>query len=323
VPDELTNQDQEEISDEDSSQLEAERVSELELGSIPDLAKSPGLAATSDNEEDLEHKPELQQPPPPPLPQEAATPPVSGTDVAPEVVTAAPDIAAIMKRGELLVGICPIDQPPFHVKGKDGKITGFDVDLAKGIAAALKVTLKLVEVPDWEQTIVYLLEGKIDLIISNLTATPERASKILCSIPYARIRQCILLNRVLVARAAGKNCLTLRQIFSNFENRSILAQEGTSYVSMASTLFPKAKVLATPQWKDIISRILAKEVIGTISDEVEIKEQLKSVQTMELLPLVLKKKFDRIVVGVSRWAPQLLHFVNNYIETYNVECVLE
>jgi polar amino acid transport system substrate-binding protein len=244
-------------------------------------------------------------------------------EIAPELLNAAPDIMNIIARGELRVGICPVDQPPFHVKKENGEILGFDVDLANGIAESLKVKLKLVEASDWEQTITYLLEGKVDLVISNLTATPERASKIFCSVPYAKIRQCVLLNRVLVARAAGKDITTLRDIFSKFENHTIIAQKGTSYVPLASSLFPNAKLESTLLWKDIIARILSKEAMGTVSDELEIKEQLKSVKTVELLPVVLKKKYDRIVIGVSRSAPHLLHFVNNYIETNNVECNLE
>jgi ABC-type amino acid transport substrate-binding protein len=243
--------------------------------------------------------------------------------IPPELLDAAPDIMEILHRAKLRVGICPIDQFPFHIKAEDGTLSGFDIDLARGIANALQVQLEIVEVPDWEQTITYLLERKIDLIISNLTATPERASKIFCSTPYAKIRQCMLLNRVLLARAASKDLRSLRQIFSEYENRSLLVQEGTSYVSFASTIFPKAHVIATPHWEDIMSRILSKEILGTVSDELEIKQQIQKVQAMELFPVVIKKKFDQIVVGVSRDSPQLLHFVNNYISTNNIECSIE
>ncbi|MDR1208427.1 MAG: transporter substrate-binding domain-containing protein [Holosporales bacterium] len=299
---------------------------EVVIEPVAEPTLEPEVLIEPEQKTEHQDKPGLQQKqttmPEEPKNSETASP-EARSEVSPELLNAAPDIMDIIKRGELRVGICPVDQPPFHVKKENGEIFGFDVDLANGISESLKVTLKLIEAPDWEQTITYLLDGKVDLVISNLTATPERASKIFCSVPYAKIRQCVLLNRVLVARAAGKNITTLRDIFSIFENHTLLAQEGTSYVSLAKSLFPSAEVLSTLLWKDIIARILSKEAMGTISDELEIKEQLKSVKTVELLPIILKKKYDRIVIGVSRSAPQLLHFVNNYIETNNVECNLE
>ncbi|MDR1907603.1 MAG: transporter substrate-binding domain-containing protein [Holosporales bacterium] len=260
---------------------------------------------------------------PPSPPPAGEVHPVEKGNTPPELSGAAPDIVNILARGTLRVGMCPVDQAPFHVKTADGKYEGFDVDLADGLAKALQVKLVIVEVPDWDQTITYLLDGKIDIILSNLTSTPERATKIFCSAPYAKIRQCMLLNRVLVARAGGKGCMSLREIFSKYENRKLLVQEGTSYVTSALSMFPNSEVSATPSWKKIIEGILSKEFMGTISDEIEIKQQLASVQTMELYPVILKDRYDLMVVGVSRCAPQLLHFVNNYIETNNVECKLD
>jgi hypothetical protein len=88
-------------------------------------------------------------------------------------------------------------------------------------------------------------------------------------------------------------------------------------------MFPDAEVKTTKSWADIMQGILAKKSIGTISDELEIKQQLGKIRTMELLPVILKGKFDQIVVGVSRKSPHLLHFVNTFISTNDVECKVE
>lgn len=234
-----------------------------------------------------------------------------------------PEILSILKRGVLRVGMCTIDQPPFHVMGRNGEFVGFDVDLSRELAEALGVKVVFVEAPDWEKTIDLMLDKKIDIILSNLTLLPERASKIYCSRPYAKIRQCMLINRVLLTRAGVKGLITLREIFTEYENRNLLIQEGTAYATSATSMFPKAHVEVIQSWEEIMKKILTREVFGTISDEIEIKKRMRAMQTMELMPVILKGKYDLMVIGVSGDSPHLLHFINSYLESNNIECNVE
>lgn len=231
----------------------------------------------------------------------------------------APDIKKVIKSGQLRVSMCMVDQPPFHYI-ENGKLVGFDVELAHEFATALGVKLSFVETSDWDSAVNLLLEGKADMAISNLTLTPDRAMKVLCSTPYAKIRQCVLLNRVLLARASGRGLITLRQVFTEYENKKLAEEQGTSYVTTASETFPAATVVQETSWDKIMKKILERQCIGTISDEIEIQKQLKSAQTMELLPVILKNKYDLLVVCVSHESPQLLAFVNAYIESKNKKC---
>ncbi len=248
---------------------------------------------------------------------------ITSPKIKPELDRAAPEIMAILKRGILRVGMCTIDQPPFHVMGRNGEFVGFDIDLSRDIGEALGVQVQFVKAPDWASTVNLLLDEKIDLILSNLTLLPERTAKIYCSQPYAKIRQCVLLNRVLLTRAASKGLLTLRDVFTNGVNRNLIIQEGTAYETSAPSMFPKANISITSSWDEIMNKIRNRECLGTISDEIEIKKQMRSVQTMELLYVALKGMYDRMVIGVSHNAPHLLHYINNYLICNNVECNLE
>jgi ABC-type amino acid transport substrate-binding protein len=232
------------------------------------------------------------------------------------------DIQHILNRKILNVGMCAIDQPPFHEKDANGKFSGFDVDLAANLAKVLKVVVNIIEGNDWDSLTEMLINGQIDVAISNLSLTPERGMKILCSQHYARIRQCLLLNRVLIARACSQGHLTLRQVFNNFSENSLLIQSGTACVDWAKTLFPKAKISTTDSWDEIINRIKEKKVLGTISDELEIKKRIENVQSVELMPIIIKGRFDLIVIGVANTSPQLLHFINTFLESNNIQCTL-
>lgn len=240
-----------------------------------------------------------------------------------EFAQSAPEIKEIVERGVIRIGMCTIDQPPFHVRGRNGEFVGFDIDFSRQLAAELGVKIEIVEGADWNKLVDLLLEKKIDMILSNLSLTPLRTTKILCSVPYAKIRQCLLLNRVLLARAGAKGLVTLRQIFSEFPQRTLLIQEGTAYISSAAAMFPKAQISTTESWDQILEELRSRQVMATISDEIEIKKRLRSVQAMELMPVVLKGKYDLMVVGVSRHAPQLLHFINAFIESNNIQCNVE
>jgi polar amino acid transport system substrate-binding protein len=54
-----------------------------------------------------------------------------------------PDLQRIMDKKELIVAMVASDHPPFFTTGKDGKLHGFDVEIAKDIAKELGVEVRL------------------------------------------------------------------------------------------------------------------------------------------------------------------------------------
>ncbi len=85
----------------------------------------------------------------------------------------------IKKRGELVVGISG-DYPPYEshkMTGGEDKIVGFDVDFAQAIADELGVKLKLNET-SFNGLIPMLQSNKIDVIISGMSASGERAKSV-------------------------------------------------------------------------------------------------------------------------------------------------
>jgi ABC-type amino acid transport substrate-binding protein len=286
----------------------------------------------------VEQPPAQALPPPnqaaPPVPSAAPAPTVTptlplATGSAPYLLNhllakkgLAGDIRKILERGVLRVGMCSIDQPPFHVK-KDGQFKGFDIDLAQKLSEVLGVKMQIVEGADWDSVIDMMIDDCADVIISNLSLTPERAARILCSKPYAKIRQCLLLNRVLLARAGSDGLVTLRQIFDRYSNNTLLIQEGTACIDWATSLFPKAKISTTGSWEEILYRTQNKEVMGTISDELEIKKRMKGGRSVEFMPVVIKGMFDFMVIGMPLSAISLLEVVNAFIDCNNIQCEAE
>ncbi|GBC61432.1 amino acid ABC transporter substrate-binding pro tein [Desulfonema ishimotonii] len=99
-------------------------------------------------------------------------------------------IEGILKRGELRVGF-ESGYIPFEMTDKKGKFVGFDMDLAKEIAKAMGVKLKLINTA-FDGVIPALNTGKFDMIISGMTITQERNLKVNFSDPYITVGQTIL-----------------------------------------------------------------------------------------------------------------------------------
>ncbi len=80
--------------------------------------------------------------------------------------------------------------PPMGFRDESGNIVGFDIDMAKEVAARLGVELKLQPV-DWDGVILSLDKGDIDLIWNGMTITEARKEKINFSKPYLANTQAV------------------------------------------------------------------------------------------------------------------------------------
>jgi len=94
-------------------------------------------------------------------------------------------MAKIVTAGKIKVGT-KFDQPGFGLKGLDGKLVGFDVEVAKIIAGALGVkaeNIEYVESPSKVREEV-LEKGTVDLVAATYTINDKRKERITFAGPY-------------------------------------------------------------------------------------------------------------------------------------------
>ena len=80
--------------------------------------------------------------------------------------------AKIQDKGVLKIGLCP-EYPPFESVNTEGKVEGFDADLATAIGKEMGVKVEFVNTP-WEGLISGLKNGEFDMIMSAMS--PEEAT---------------------------------------------------------------------------------------------------------------------------------------------------
>ena len=138
----------------------------------------------------------------------------------------------ILDRGTIRVGVAEF--VPWTMRTESGDLIGFEVDVAKQIAADMGVEAEL-KVYDWEAIIPALDKGEIDVIAGGMAITPERALKVNFSRPLA-------ISGVGLATNTSKtqNMKTLDDL--NDKSVTITTVAETMAANVAKTLFDRANV---------------------------------------------------------------------------------
>jgi ABC-type amino acid transport substrate-binding protein len=224
----------------------------------------------------------------------------------------APEFARIVERGELIVEVLSVDQPPFFEE-RNGQLTGLDIDLAREIAAKLGVKVRFARDANTFDGVVDLLaRGNADIAVSKLSRTLPRAQEISFSTPYLRLKRALLLNRVKFAQLAHGR--SVPEMIRSYDS-SIGVVANSSYAAYVTTNFPKAQVRSYPTWEAVLKALNDGEITAAYRDEFEVKRVLKIDPTasLRLRVVTLQDLEDTLAIGVNVSAPALLAFINQFL----------
>lgn len=148
-------------------------------------------------------------------------------------------------RGTLVVGL-EADYPPFNweettksdtnvaISGEaNSYAAGYDVEIAKLIAAHLDLELVIKKVP-WLALPEALRSNQIDIIIAGMSPTEERKENILFSNPYYSV------NHVVVAKDGG--------ILDGMQSTGLTALEGKKGIGQLNTIYDELITLAANEY---------------------------------------------------------------------------
>ena len=136
--------------------------------------------------------------------------------------------------------------PPFSRLGADGKLTGFDIDIANAICAELKADCSLVQ-QEWDGMMPALSARKFDMIVASMTISEERKRVADFSDPYYDVpsrwvAKAGAFKDHSAAALKGKKIIVLRNsprarfVAENYKDSEVLlvAKESDVYLELAA-----------------------------------------------------------------------------------------
>ena len=154
--------------------------------------------------------------------------------------------ANIEKTGVIKVGTDPT-WPPYQLRDDQGKIVGFEVDLANAVAAKLNLTIQ------WQDTafgsiITSVQGGQLDMGVSGFSIRPDRLEQVSFSVPHSvTIAQVIMLQSTINAKH-----ITSITSLSQLKDLGIVVGSQMGEVEEAEL---KAAGVETKSWSDSASAI--------------------------------------------------------------------
>ena len=204
----------------------------------------------------------------------------------------------------LIVGM-ELNYPPFEMIDAGGQPAGISVDLARALGEYLHRQVQIEDIP-FDGLIPALKTGKIDLIISSMTATPQRAQSIAFSEPYLRTGLCLLVNQ----RA---NIHSIEQ--ADQSGLTIVVKQGTTGQIYAENHLRHARVLVLEKEDACVLEVVQGKAQAFIYDQMSVfKHWQRHRDTTEALLQPFQE--EDWAIGLRRGNAALQHQVNNFLNTF-------
>jgi polar amino acid transport system substrate-binding protein len=155
-----------------------------------------------------------------------------GASIVAQSSAQADKLADILAKGVVRIGV-PLDAPPFGSQDANRNPIGFDIEMAEMVAKALGVKLEMQQITGANR-IPFLLTDKVDIVISVMGLTPERAKQITFTAPYA--------NTFLAVYGSKSSPVTSAD---NVGSARIAAARGTTQDLALTEMNPKAVMMRT------------------------------------------------------------------------------
>ncbi len=207
----------------------------------------------------------------------------------------------------LVVGM-ELAYPPFEMTDPQGKPSGISVDLARDLAQALGRPA-VIENIAWDGLIPALKTGKVDLVISSMTATAERAKSIDFSDPYIATGLCLLLKKDSAAHGIAD---------LNKPGVKIAVKKGTTGHLYATANLKNAEVLVLDKESAAVLEVSQGKADAFIYDQMSTYQnwQRHKETTRALLDPFQKESW---AVGLRKGNDELRAQVNAFIKDYRAK----
>jgi len=223
---------------------------------------------------------------------------------AADAARVAPVLDRILAKKELVVGTAA-DMPPLNMTLKDGSIVGMEVDLATMMANGIGVKLALKPMP-FNDLLPALEAGQVDLILSGMTMTQLRNTRVAFAGPYFGSGKSILIKQ--------ENVAALRSIATmNNPDVTLAALKGSTSQLFVERLIPKAKLVPTDDYDQAIAMVLDGKVQAMLADFPICNVSVFRYRDKGLTTLREPLNYEPIGIAMLPTDPLLLNWAQNFV----------
>ncbi|MDA3948326.1 MAG: transporter substrate-binding domain-containing protein [Spirochaeta sp.] len=215
----------------------------------------------------------------------------------------------IIERGTIRVGMSTF--VPWAMQSNDGELIGFEIDVARRLAADMGVDIEFVPT-QWSGIIPALLTGRFDVIIGGMSIKPDRNLRVNFTIPYDFSG---------IAMAANAENVPGRTTLEEFNNPDtvIAARLGTTAASAAERFLPNAEIRLFEQETQAVQ-----EALNGSADAIVASAPLPAYLVVDnpgTLYLPLDDTFTKEPIGfaLQKGDVDTLNYFNNWIRVVESE----
>jgi polar amino acid transport system substrate-binding protein len=221
-------------------------------------------------------------------------------------------LACSSRRAEQLTVGMELNYPPFEMVDSQGQPAGISVELAHALGSFLGRRVEIQNIP-FDGLIPALKTGKIDLIISSMTETPQRAQSIDFSQPYLRTGLCLLLNKQAPIQSIED---------ADSENNTIVVKQGTTGQSYAQNHLRHAHVLTLDKEDACVLEVVQGKAQAFIYDQMSVFKHWQKHQDTTRAAL---KPFQQEAwaIGLRKGNDALRSQVNAFLSGYRAQAGFE
>lgn len=212
------------------------------------------------------------------------------------------------RKDTLVVGM-ELAYPPFEAKDAQGNPTGVSVDLAKALGEYLNKPVQIENI-NWDGLIPSLETGKVDVVISSMTITEERAKTVDFSQPYAHTYLALLVNK-------DSGIHSMEDL--DQEGKVLALKKGTTGHVYADKHLTKATINALSSENACVMEVVQGKANAFIYDQLTIyRQSQKNPDTTQAI-LIPFQDAEAWGMAVKKGNTELLSQINAFLEDFRAE----
>ncbi|NLP37544.1 MAG: transporter substrate-binding domain-containing protein [Firmicutes bacterium] len=209
------------------------------------------------------------------------------------------------EKDELVVGM-ELAYPPFETKDERGEPYGVSVALAEALGEYLGKPVRIENI-NWDGLIPSLETERVDVVISSMTITEERAKTVDFSEPYAHAYLALLVNRESPVEKAED---------LNQPERIIAVKKGTTGHVYAQNHLTNATINALSSESACVTEVIQGKADAFIYDQLTIYRQNQANPETTRAVLIPFQESEKWGMAIKKGNKELLEQINAFIKDF-------